>query len=117
MKVLVLTSRYTASRDIIGEDFGRQTRLFEALGKLSHEIDFFCADYRKFENRNTKLHGINVLIRPFGFFYFFNFIRELNKTLENKKYDVLIATSDPLWGIFGYFFCKKARHKIYLRPA
>ena len=34
MKILVLTSRYTATRDIIGEDFGRQTRLFEALKKF-----------------------------------------------------------------------------------
>lgn len=110
MKVLVLTSRYTASRDIIGEDFGRQTRLFEALGKLGHEIDFFCADYRKFEKRSVKLHGIGVLIRPFGFFYFFGFLKELNKLLENKKYDVLIATSDPLWGIMGYILAK--RHNI-----
>ena len=48
MRILVLTSRYTATRDIINEDFGRQTRLFEALKKLNHNIDFFCADYKKF---------------------------------------------------------------------
>ena len=110
MKLLVLTSRYTATRDIIEEDFGRQTRLFSALKKLDYEIDFFCADYRKFENKNTKLHGINVKIRPFSFFYFFDFLKNLNAALKNKKYDALIATSDPLWGIVGYFFAKK--HKI-----
>jgi len=107
MRILVLTSRYTATRDIINEDFGRQTRLFEALKKLNHNIDFFCADYKKFENRNVKLHGINVLIRPFSLRYFFTFLNGLNKTLKSKKYDLVIATSDPLWGAFGYHFAKK----------
>ncbi len=101
MKVLVLTSRYTASRDIVGEDFGRQARLFEALKKLGCEIDFFCADYKKLENKNTKLHGINVFVRPFGFFYFFRFFSELKNLLRKNDYGFFIATSDPLWGALG----------------
>ena len=118
MKILVLTSRYTATRDIIGEDFGRQTRLFSALKRLGYEIDFFVADYRKYEDKNIKLHGIGVSIRPFGIFHFLSFLRNLNNALKsnrnkgfiNKKYDFLIATSDPLWGFIGYIFSKK--HKI-----
>ena len=107
MKILVLTSRYTATRDIIDEDFGRQTRLFSSLKKLGHDIDFLCADYRKFERRNLLLNGINVMIRPFGFFYFLYFLRLFNKLLKTKDYDVVISTSDPLWGVFGYYFTKK----------
>ncbi len=107
MKILVITSRYTATRDIIKEDFGRQTRLFEALRKFKHEIHFFCADYKRFENKNTSLHGIKVFIRPFGAFYFFNFVSELKKTIKREKYDLIIATSDPLWGSIGYFISKK----------
>ena len=110
MKILVLTSRYTATRDIIGEDFGRQTRLFSALKKLGHDIDFFVADYRKHENKNVKLHGIEVMIRAFSLFYFFNFINDLDKSLKNKKYDLLIATGEPLWGPIGYWAAKK--HKV-----
>ncbi len=109
MKLLVLTSRYTANRDIIEEDFGRQTRLFSALKKFKHDIDFFVADYRKFENRNVRLHGINIAIRPFSIFCFFSFLKDLNSALKKKKYDFLIATSDPLWGIMGHIFAK--RHK------
>ncbi len=82
MKILVLTSRYTATRDIIEEDFGRQTRLFEALKKFKHEIHFFCTDYKKFENKNTSLHGIKVFIRPFRVFCFPKFISELKKTIK-----------------------------------
>jgi len=51
MKILVFTSRYTAGRDIISEDFGRQVRIFEHLRKLGHKIDFFCVDYKKLESR------------------------------------------------------------------
>ncbi len=113
MKILVLTSRYTATRDIIDEDFGRQTRLFEALRKFGHDIDFFVADYRKFESKNTKLHGINVFVRPFGFFHFFSFISEFKKKAESGKYDLVIATSDPLWGTIGYFAPKNKARFLY----
>lgn len=112
MRILVLTSRYTANRDIISEDFGRQTRLFSALKKHEHEIDFFVADYRKFESRNVKLHGINIEISPFSISNFIGFIKKFDKKIKNKKYDILIASSDPLWGIIGYIFARK--HKIKL---
>jgi len=112
MKILVLTSRYTATRDIVGEDFGRQTRLFEALAKYGHSITFFCADYRKKENRNTKLHGIDVRIRPFGIFHFFSFKKELKNTLKKERWDLMIATSDPLWGVIGNNLAKKCGVKF-----
>ena len=112
MRILVLTSRYTATRDIIGEDFGRQTRLFSSLKKLGHDIDFLCADYRKHENKDVKLHGINVMVRPFGLLYFFSFIFNLSNALKNKNYDVMVSTSDPLWGTIGYFFANKSKVKF-----
>lgn len=111
MKILVLTSRYTAARDVIGEDFGRQTRLFSALVKLGHEVDFFVADYRKHESKDMKLHGINVFIRPFGILDFFGFVNEFDKILS-KKYDLLIATSDPLWGVIGHHYSKKHKTRF-----
>ena len=112
MRILVLTSRYTATRDIIGEDFGRQTRLFSALKKIGHQIDFFVADYRKFEDKNTELNGINVQIAPFGILRFFPFLKKLNAKLKNGNYDFLIATGDPLWGSIGYFFARKYNVKF-----
>lgn len=112
MKILVLTSRYTASRDVIGEDFGRQTRLFEALKKLGHDIDFFVADYRKHERKNTKLHGINVMIRPFGIFSALNFILELRRIVKSNRYDFLISSSDPLWGILGSMILYKTKTRF-----
>lgn len=107
MKILVFTSRYTASRDIINEDFGRQIRLFEQLAKFGHKIYFFCADYKKFENKNVDLHGLRIFIRPFRPSRLFGFLIELGKTIKSSNYDLVIATSDPLWGIIGYFTAKK----------
>ena len=112
MKILVLTSRYTATRDIISEDFGRQVRLFSALAKLGNQVDFLVADYRKFENKDIRLHKINVAVRPFSVFSLLSFLRGLNEKLKNRKYDILIGSSDPLWGIFGYFLAKKNRVKF-----
>jgi len=112
MKVLVLTSRYTATRDIIGEDFGRQTRLFSALSKRGHDIHFFCADYRMKERKNVVLHGIKVMIRPFGVVQCASFLNDLSSTIKKGAYDVLIATSDPLWGVIGYQMTRKTSTKF-----
>ena len=109
MKIFVLTSRYTATRDIIGEDFGRQTRLFSSLKKLGNEIDFFVADYRKLENKELKLNGINVKIRAFSIIRFFRFLSEINRSLKAKKYDFLVSSSDPLWGIIGLIFARRRK--------
>ncbi|HLG24631.1 MAG TPA: glycosyltransferase [Candidatus Nanoarchaeia archaeon] len=112
MKILVLTSRYTATRDIIGEDFGRQTRLFSAFLKLGNEVDFYVADYRKFEKKDLKLHGINVSIRAFGIFSFFSFYSELKKKIKSEKYDFVIGSGDPLWGVAGYILVKNTKSKF-----
>jgi len=112
MKILVLTSRYTATRDIISEDFGRQTRLFSALKKSGHDIDFFVADYRRLEDKKLKLHSINVTIKPFGIYCFLSFLKSFNAQLKSMKYDFLIASSDPLWGIIGYIFANENKMRI-----
>lgn len=110
MKILVLTSRYTASRDIIGEDFGRQTRLFSALRRRGHDITFFVADYRKRERKNRRLHGMSILIRPFSPLFPFSFIRSFRRHLDGGGYDAVVGTSDPLWGLIGYHAAR--RHGI-----
>ena len=106
MKILVLTSRYTASRDIIEEDFGRQIRIFSGLRKLGHEVNLFCVDQKKKENRNLKLHGMDVFIRPFSFFRLPTLLRGLFKTLKNKRYDLFIVSKEPLWALFAYIYSK-----------
>lgn len=107
MKILVLTSRYTALRDIIDEDFGRQTRLFSALKTFGHDIHMFCADYKKFESKKLKLHGMSVSSVPFRVFFPFPFLRILSKTIKKEKPDLIIGSGDPLWGVIGYYFSKK----------
>tara|TARA_Y100000310_G_C20681183_1_gene816042 strand:- start:2066 stop:3178 length:1113 start_codon:yes stop_codon:yes gene_type:complete len=112
MKILVLTSRYTALRDIIEEDFGRQTRLFEALSKYDNEIHFYCVNYRNKENKDTTLHNMKIMIRPFSPFnpiQLLLFYRKLKKTIKEGCYDLIVGTSDPLWGVFGYYASKACK--------
>jgi len=107
MKILVITSRYTANKDIIDEDFGRQVRLFENYCKFGNKVDFFCLDYIKFESKKKKLHKISVFIEPFKIYFPFSSYLRLDKLLKQKKYDALFVTSDPLWAFFGVHFSKK----------
>lgn len=112
VNLLVLTSRYTANRDIIGEDFGRQTRLFEAFTKLGNKVDFFVADYKKLERKNLKLHDMNITIEPFKPIRFYSFYKKLKSHLKKNNYNYLFVTSDPLWSVFAYKLSKKYKIPI-----
>lgn len=101
MKLLVLTSRFTANRDIIDEDFGRQIRLFESFKKLGHDITFFVADYKTKESKTLKLHDIDIIIEPFSIFSMFSFKKKLKKIVEQSDFDYCFITSDPLWSFIS----------------
>lgn len=109
MKILVLTSRYTALRDIIDEDFGRQTRLFSALKKLGHNIHMLCADYKKFESKKLKLHGMRVSSIPFRIFFPFPFFKKVNRVIKRERPELIIGSGDAIWGVVGYYFSKRFR--------
>ncbi len=107
MKILVLTSRYTATRDIIKENFGRQVRLFSSLRKLGNDITFFCLDYQKYETKKISLNKIKVYIKPFSFLRIPSVFLRLSKLVKRGKYDAVFITSDPLWAVFGIYLRKR----------
>lgn len=106
MNILVLTSRYTASRDIVKEKFGRQIRLFENIAKSGNKVDFYCMDYKEFERNDLEINGIRIFLRPFRAVSILSFVMDFRKILKKGYYDVIVATSDPLWGIAGILFSK-----------
>ena len=108
MKILVLTSRYTASRDIVEEKFGRQIKLFEQIAK-NNQVDFYCLDYKKFEKKNAEVNGIKIFIRPFSMKKIISFLIGFRRKIKDGRYDVIVAASDPLWGIMGYLFSRVYR--------
>jgi glycosyltransferase involved in cell wall biosynthesis len=112
MRIFVLTSRYTASRDIIDEDFGRQIRLFAPLAERGHEITLACADYKKQEDTERSLHGMAVHVLPFSAARGAQFAVRAGALLGRGNYDALVASSDPLWGVLGYPLARMARTKF-----
>jgi len=107
MKILVIMKRFGANKDMVMQNFGRQVRLFESLSKHGHNIDFLCPDYKKYENKDIKKGKINYYIRPYSIINHFNFAKELKILIKRHKYDIIVGTTDPLIGIFGYFYSKK----------
>ena len=106
MKILVVMKRFGANKDMPVQDFGRQIRLFENLAK-THQIDFLCPDYTKKESRTIKRNGLRFFIVPLSFFSVFSFLGETKKLIRKEKYDIVVATSDPLIGILGNIISKK----------
>ena len=106
MKILVIMKRFGANKDMVMQDFGRQIRLFEPLAK-KHKIDFFCPDYKKKESKIIKRKRIRFIIGPISIFLVFKFLSSLKNLIKKEKYNVIVATTDPLIGIIGYFCSKK----------
>ncbi|MBW2976258.1 glycosyltransferase family 4 protein [Candidatus Woesearchaeota archaeon] len=109
MKILVIMKRFGANKDMVLENFGRQIRLFEPLAK-EHKIDFFCPDYTKKESKVINRSGIRYIVKPASLFSFMPLYNSLKKLVKNRKYDIIVASTDPLIGILGYHLSKK--HKI-----
>ena len=106
MKILVVMKRFGANKDMVLKNFGRQVRLFENLAK-EHQIDFLCPDYVKKESKAVKKNGINFFIAPVSFLSAFSFIKLAKKLIKKEKYDVIVASSDPLIGILCNKLSKK----------
>ncbi|MBI2647112.1 glycosyltransferase family 4 protein [Candidatus Woesearchaeota archaeon] len=106
MKILVVMKRFGANKDMVMQNFGRQIRLFEQLAK-KHSIDFLCPDYVKKEEKIINRNGMRFFIKPFGFFSFFVFLSSLNSLVKKEKYEVIVATTEPLIGIASYYYSKK----------
>lgn len=109
MKILVIMKRFGANKDMVMQDFGRQIRLFEQLAK-KHIIHFLCPDYKKKESKIISRNRIKYIVMPASFLSLISFYNSLESLAKKEKYDAIIATTDPLIGILGYYFSKK--HKI-----
>ena len=110
-RILVLMKRFGSNKDMVKENFGREIRLFENIAK-KYEIDFVCADFHKKETFSIRKNGINFYVAPASLINPYPLLKLINKNLENKKYDVVIPTTEPVLGIIGYFFAKKYRIPI-----
>ncbi len=106
MKILVVMKRFGANKDMVMQDFGRQIRLFEPLAK-KHSIDFLCPDYVKKESKTISRRGIRYIVRPVGIFSIINFFPYFKNLIKKEKYDVIVATTDPLIGIASYYCSRK----------
>ena len=111
MKILVVMKRFSTSKDMVMQDFGRQIRLFGPLAK-NHEINFLCPDYVKKENRIINRGGIRFIIKPFGLFYFFRFLDEISQLIKNKRYDLIVAATDPLIGGICNHYSRKYKIRL-----
>ncbi|MAE42693.1 hypothetical protein CMO93_02895 [Candidatus Woesearchaeota archaeon] len=107
MKLLFLAKRFGSGKDAILEDFGRQVRLAENLVKLGNEVHLIAADYIEKRTFEKTLHGIKVVVIPFGLFSFSSYISRLRKKIRKESYDAIIASSDPIFGIIAYIIAQK----------
>ena len=112
MKITAILSRYTANRDIIEEDFGRQMRLFEQLQKHGHQLIMICADYKKHRNETLTMHGMKVISISFNWKFPIPFAVKCHKIIKKENPDLIIAATEPIWGILGCILAKSFRKPL-----
>ena len=111
MKILVVMKRFGSNKDMVLQNFGRQVRLFQPLAK-KHKIDFLCPDYVRKESKVVKSNGLRFIVKSVGFFSSIALLKSLDDLIKKERYDVIVASTDPLIGAVCYRFSKK--HKIPL---
>src|SRR3989338_2565721 len=94
-KILVLMKRFGSNKDMVKENFGREIRLFEQLGK-KYEIDMICPDFHLKEKFHLARKGINYHVVPVGFICPFSMFRIINNMIKKRRYDAIIPTSEPI---------------------
>lgn len=100
--------RFGANKDMVMKDFGRQIRLFENLTE-KHDIDFLCPDYVKKESKVVRRNGLRFFVAPVSLFSVLGFLHKAKKLIKKEKYDLIVASSDPLLGILGNTLSKKLK--------
>ncbi len=110
MKILLLMKRFSTNRDMIMENFGRETRLFSEIRKLGHEVTILCADQVKKERKTTKLNGMSVKIYPFGIPNMLKFAAAA--TTMAAENEVVIGSTHPLLGYIAHLAAKRAGRKM-----
>ncbi len=110
MKILLLMKRFSTNRDMILENFGRETRLFSEIRKLGHQVTILCADQAKKERKTTKLNGMAVEIYPFGMPNIFKFAG-IAATMAAEN-EVVVGSTHPLLGYIAHLAAKRAGRKM-----
>jgi len=99
MKILFLAKRFTSGKDVIKDNFGRQIHMAEQLQKRGHIIHFLAVDYKKKQRFDSKIAGMKISVRPLSMLSLLAFLLNLRKRIKKEKYDVIFASSDPIFGI------------------
>jgi glycosyltransferase involved in cell wall biosynthesis len=107
MNLLMLAKRFGSGKDAILDDFGRQVRLAENLVRLGNKVDLVAADYVKHKKLKKNLNGVDVDVVPLSFFSFLSYVLRLRKKISYGKYDAVIASSDPVFGVAAYLAAGK----------
>lgn len=111
MKILIVIKRYsgTIGKDAINDDFGREIRLGEQLAK-KHSVTILAADHITKESKETELHGMKVVIRPYSMFRTLSFIKEVKKLATENN--IVIGTTHQVFALLA-LMGRKGRPFVY----
>ncbi len=110
MKILLLMKRFSTNRDMIIENFGRETRLFSEIRRLGHTVTILCADQVKKERKTTKLNGMAVEIYPFGLGNLLKYAAAA--TAMAAENEVVVGSTHPLLGYIAHLAAKRTGRKM-----
>lgn len=107
MRVAWLVKRFYTNRDLIEDRFGRLYHLPVELHKLGHEQLVVAADYRGSESEEYSLDGVSFVSLPLRTRSLPRFVRASYARIAAFEPELLIASADIPFGVFGLLFSKR----------
>lgn len=118
MRILVLSKRQYTGRDLLDDQFGRLFHIPAGLTRLGHEVTGIALSYRPRREgwyRWEKYPGLawlSINLRRFLPSAFVNYLREIDRLIQEVHPDFVWACSDAFHVILAWNLC--SRHHIPL---
>jgi len=106
MKILILTKRQYAQKDIIDDRYGRFREFPRELARLGHKVKGLCLSYQTkkegvFVDEDVQWYSLNLgKGQGRGFL---RYAREAYKQIKAFEPDIIYTFSDSLYAILGYW--------------
>jgi len=107
-RVLLITKRYYTNKDIILDRFGRLFHLPMQLVQNGYTFMVIAGNYQSNKVETYDISGLQFLSLPFTIRKFVFLFYRFWQSIKQFKPDIIIASGDIHFGVFGLFYAKLA---------
>ncbi len=111
--ILFITKRQYTQKDLLDDQYGRLWEIPKGLSKIGFNVQGVCLSYKARRTCIIKKKPVQWESINLGKFKIFGLVKYIFKIkCKIKETDIVIASSDSIYGILGYFISRSYKKKI-----